>query len=84
MKPRLFVGSAGESLEVAYAVQENLERDAEVTVWTQGVFDLNQFTLRELIQQAHRSDFAAFVFGAEDVATIRDAMHRCCKGQRRF
>jgi len=38
-RPRIFVGSATESLDIAYAVQENLEHNAEITVWTQGIFE---------------------------------------------
>ena len=44
MKPNLFVGSESESLEIAYAIQESFERVTEVTVWTQGIFDLSKYT----------------------------------------
>ena len=37
MKPVLFVGSSSESLEVAFAAQENLEDCTQVIVWTQGL-----------------------------------------------
>jgi len=45
MKPNIFIGSSKESLEVAYSLQENLEPFAEVTVWTQGIFELSKFTI---------------------------------------
>lgn len=32
-RPPLFIGSSVEGLEVAYALQENLEFDCEPTVW---------------------------------------------------
>jgi len=44
MKSSLFVGSESESIEIAYAIQENFERVPEVTVWTQGIFDLSKYT----------------------------------------
>lgn len=71
MKPTLFVGSSGEGLEYARAVHEHLERDALVTVWDAGVFDLSASTLESLVRTVSRSDFGAFVMGPDDVATIR-------------
>lgn len=69
--PRLFVGSSVESLDVAYAVQENLEFDAETTVWSQASFQPSQSTLRDLIGTLDRFDFAAFVFASDDIVHIR-------------
>ncbi len=51
MKNRLFIGSSKESLDIAYATQQNLSNDAEITVWTQGVFELSASTLDSLIKQ---------------------------------
>lgn len=72
MKPKLFIGSSSESLNVAYAIQDNLNYDAEVTVWTQGVFKLSGNTLDDLIETVGNSHFAIFVFNPNDITIIRD------------
>lgn len=75
MKPKLFIGSSSEALEIANAIQENLNYDAEVTVWNQGVFKLSSNTLNDLLLAVSQSDFAIFVFNPDDVAIIRDQKH---------
>jgi hypothetical protein len=69
--PRVFVGSSAEALGVAYALQESLDFDAEVTVWSQDLFRPSQATLHELTRVATQFDFAAFVMCPDDVVSMR-------------
>src|SRR5438874_7893646 len=71
MKPRIFIGSSTESAAVAHAIQAELDRDAECTVWTQGVFGLSDTPVRSLIEEARRSDYAIFVMTPDDEANVR-------------
>lgn len=75
MKPKLFIGSSSEALEVANAIQENLNHDAEVTVWNQGIFKLSSISLIDLISVLSKSDFAIFVFNPDDIGIIRQQQH---------
>jgi hypothetical protein len=71
MKPRLFIGSSTESIEVANALQANLDYDAVVTIWNQGIFNLSSDTLSDLLSALNTFDFAVFIFQPNDVTTIR-------------
>lgn len=73
MKPRMFVASSSEHIDLAYAVQEALERDAEITVWDQGVFTPSRSTMASLIDALDESDFGLFIMGVDDVTNIRDS-----------
>ena len=65
MKKRIFIASSTEGLDVAYAVQENLEYNFEVTVWPQGVFELTKSALESLCDARRQYDAAIFVFTPE-------------------
>ena len=45
IKPRVFIGSSAEGLDLTNAVHANLQRVAHPKPWTQGVFGLSQPTL---------------------------------------
>lgn len=70
-KPRIFIASSAESLDVADAFNVNLDHQAEVTVWKHG-FTLSQSTIESLVQMADTVDFAIFIFTPDDVAQIRE------------
>ncbi len=71
MIPRVFIGSSTEGLSLAHAIQQNLERVAECTVWDQGVFEPSGVSLVSLLEELERSDFGVFVLSPDDEAMIR-------------
>jgi hypothetical protein len=74
-RPRIFIASAGDSADVAYAIQSNLDRHADCTVWNQGVMRLSRVSTHNLLKQLDNSDFGIFVFNPDDVLSSRDEEH---------
>ncbi len=67
---QVFVASSSKQRHLAYAIQQNLDDIAEVTCWDQNVFHLTKGSLENLLRQLQGSDFAIFVFAADDVIRI--------------
>ncbi|WP_348970900.1 nucleotide-binding protein [Pseudomonas atacamensis] len=73
-KPRVFLASSVEGLDVANAINESLDYDAEIVHWKNG-FDLSSYTIDSLMEKSRTVDFAIFVFTPDDVSTIREQSH---------
>lgn len=72
-KPRVFVGSSVEGLNVARAIQAELNHDYHIELWNQSdVFRLGTATLEALETALDAYDYAVFVFTPDDQITKRD------------
>jgi hypothetical protein len=67
--PKLFIGSSKRNIEVARLIANKLESDgcADVTIWDEGVFTLNEGVLDRLLAVVSEYDFAVLVWAADDV-----------------
>jgi hypothetical protein len=70
-KPRLFVGSSVESLNIAQAIQSELRFDFTVELWSQGIFTPSKSTIEDLLFKSRSTDYGVFVLAPNDVARIR-------------
>jgi predicted nucleotide-binding protein len=72
-RPRVFIGSSSEGLDVARAIQAAIYYDAEPVIWSQGVFGLSGGTLEALVHAGDKFDFAVFVLTPDDLVVKRRA-----------
>ncbi|MDX2074387.1 MAG: nucleotide-binding protein [Alphaproteobacteria bacterium] len=70
-KPRLFIISSKEALAVARDIQQILQHDALVQVWTDGVFFASGYALEALEAAVADSDFAIAIAQPDDKTTSR-------------
>jgi hypothetical protein len=76
LKPKIFVGSSSEALPLAYAIQENLEQAADVTVWTQDIFKPSRYSLESLEMALDAHEYGIFVFTPDDLTLFRTHNYR--------
>lgn len=69
-KPTVFVGSSKDHIDIAYAVQDELEHDAVVVVRDQA-FDLGSGTLENLEKQLDDAHFAILILAPDDITVSR-------------
>ena len=75
-RPFVFVGSSVEGLEIAKAIQSNLDFSCESQIWSQGLFGLNEGTLTTLVDSLERFDFAILVLTSDDLTLSRGTEQR--------
>lgn len=73
MKPELFIGSSVEGLAIAEAIQTKLHHQFNIDLWTDGVFNIGNTPIDDLIDKLNKSDFGIFVFSDDDISKIRGA-----------
>lgn len=71
-KPKIFIISSSEALDVARGIQSGLARDALCTVWTDGVFWAGGYPLEVLEQAVAESDFGVAVAQFDDIVQSRN------------
>lgn len=71
LDPALFIGSSSEGEAIARALQVDVDKRCEPTVWSQDVFQVGGMPLSELLRTASNTDFAALVLTPDDSIVSR-------------
>jgi hypothetical protein len=71
-RPNIFIASSKEALEVARAVKQNFDDEADVDIWNENIFHANRNYLDTLLNRASFYDYVIAVFTPDDEAIIRE------------
>ena len=71
-KPSVFIGSSSEGLDFARAVRDNLDKDAETSLWDEEFFTLGFAYIESLVNALPRFDFAVLVLTPDDLVNSRN------------
>lgn len=76
MKKRLFIGSSSEELDLANSAKKILEKDFEVIVWNDSIWDtavfrINQNFLSDLLKATLKFDFGILIGSKDDTVVYR-------------
>ncbi|MDB5032651.1 STING domain-containing protein [Mucilaginibacter sp.] len=72
LKPRIFIGSSGEGLEVAKYVKSYLDLDFDCYLWTDDIFKYNESVLETLLKEASLFDFGLLIATKDDFLQSRN------------
>jgi predicted nucleotide-binding protein len=71
-KPKIFVGSSIEGIEVARKIQNELNNEFEIIIWNQGIFDRLGLSFLEILEETVNTfDYGIFVFTPDDTIQSR-------------
>lgn len=69
-KKRIFIGSSAESKKIADAIYSYFEYGHDASIWS-AAFDASTVTIKEIIKQAEKNDFAIMILGEDDILESR-------------
>lgn len=72
MKPRIFIGSSSEGLDVANKVKAHLSDFAECVIWNEDVFSFNQSYFDTLLKIINFYDYGILVATSDDFTESRE------------
>jgi hypothetical protein len=77
MKKRIFIGSSSEELGTAKVVKRILEKDFEVVIWNEKIWDksifrLNNNFLTDLLSSTLKFDFGILIGSQDDEVVVRE------------
>jgi Predicted nucleotide-binding protein containing TIR-like domain len=72
MKPRVFIGSSTEGLDVARAIELKLDPDCECVHWGSNVFEVSATFIESLEKTLDEVEFAVLVVTPDDLRVKRD------------
>lgn len=79
MKPRIFIGSSAEKLNIAESIQTNLDHESYPEIWAQDIFQLSSTAIENLFEALNHTDFAVFILSPDDVVEIRSERKKCVR-----
>lgn len=71
-KPKVYIGSSKEAIEIANAVQKNLNDVAYCQIWNSDIFMQGEYTLESIERITDDFDYAVFIFNDDDKTFLRN------------
>ena len=75
-RPRVFIGSSKEAIEIAREIELQLADETYPSLWKNS-FEISTIIIESLIENLMQFDFAVFVLNADDLLTSRDVTSKC-------